>query len=214
MAYAVSSKFKEHISDSSMDGMPDDFHLKEELDESEERQGLLSGRTDTPTRESGRYPAQKSDNSSWSWGKMVAVGAAIILLLFASYSGAIYYMRYKTVERAKAMHFDGQTVRSNGTHDFKRTVLIVSIDGLRYVHCSRQSLMEQLRANGSDGQGGLLGERVNPAPVRHQPAGSTSEVHEAYLSGKRHLSFALTRPAHRAHICLDSHLSVSAPCLA
>lgn len=69
--------------------------------------------------------------------------------------------------------------------------------------------------NGSDGQGGLLGERVNPAPVRHQPAGSTSEVHEAYLSGKRHLSFALTRPAHRyAHICLDSHISVSAPRLA
>ena len=27
--------------------------------------------------------------------------------------------------------FGGQVLRSNGTHDFKRTVLIVSIDGLR-----------------------------------------------------------------------------------
>ena len=29
--------------------------------------------------------------------------------------------------------FDGDTVRSNGTHDYKRTVLLVSIDGLRWV---------------------------------------------------------------------------------
>ncbi len=28
--------------------------------------------------------------------------------------------------------FDNQKLRSNGTHDFKRTALIVSIDGLRY----------------------------------------------------------------------------------
>lgn len=29
--------------------------------------------------------------------------------------------------------FDNQKLRSNGTHDFKKTALIVSIDGLRYV---------------------------------------------------------------------------------
>jgi hypothetical protein len=29
--------------------------------------------------------------------------------------------------------FSGETVRSNGTHDYKRTVLLVSIDGLRRV---------------------------------------------------------------------------------
>ena len=29
------------------------------------------------------------------------------------------------------LHFNGETLRSNGTHDFKRTVLLVSIDGLR-----------------------------------------------------------------------------------
>lgn len=133
MANAVSSKFKEHIIDSSTDDVADDFHFKEEHDESEERQGLLSGRTDTPTRESGGFPGEKSNDAPWSWMKMLAVGAAIVSLLVVSYSGAMYYMRYKSVERAKSMHFDGQMVRSNGTHDFKRTVLIVSIDGLRYV---------------------------------------------------------------------------------
>lgn len=30
--------------------------------------------------------------------------------------------------------FHGSELRSNGTHDFKRTVLMVSIDGLRCVH--------------------------------------------------------------------------------
>ena len=29
--------------------------------------------------------------------------------------------------------FNGETVRSNGTHNYKRTVLLVSIDGLRFV---------------------------------------------------------------------------------
>jgi len=41
--------------------------------------------------------------------------------------------RPPSVEEAVGVkqHFTGGTLRSNGTHEFKRTVLIVSIDGLR-----------------------------------------------------------------------------------
>lgn len=144
MADPVSSRFKEHISDSASD-IVDELHLKEELDEAEERQGLLSGRTDTPTRESGGFPREPPGKGSWSWKRMAIIISTMTVLLVAAYSGAMYYMRLKSLERIREKHFDGQMLRSNGTHEFKRTVLIVSIDGLRYVTYSFLISDSQLR---------------------------------------------------------------------
>jgi hypothetical protein len=43
----------------------------------------------------------------------------------------VFYWLSAPPSSIRALHFNGDTLRSNGTHDFKRTVLLVSIDGLR-----------------------------------------------------------------------------------
>ncbi|KAI0036572.1 alkaline-phosphatase-like protein [Vararia minispora EC-137] len=47
------------------------------------------------------------------------------------------YARSQALARAKALHFEGDELRSNGTHEYKRTVLLVSIDGLRADYLDR-----------------------------------------------------------------------------
>lgn len=98
----------------------------EDHSDTEERKGLL-GSDPEQSRES-EYE-NKETRKAWSTRKVAVAGASFILLLVGGAFARILLL--------KPTHSDltGEVIRSNGTHDFKRTVLMVSIDGLRYVHC-------------------------------------------------------------------------------
>ena len=96
-------------------------------DSIEEEEGLLSGISDT----SSKYPETRRP---WSRGKIILTAVFFIFLLI---SGAfVRSLSWKPVPPPSQSHslwFTGEgELRSNGTHDFKRTVILVSIDGLRY----------------------------------------------------------------------------------
>jgi len=89
----------------------------------EERRGLLD--------EEQHDKLVLGDNArpSWSTRKVAIAGASFILLLIGGAFARILLMSPSHPD----IHYHGDIVRSNGTHDFRRTVLMVSIDGLRCV---------------------------------------------------------------------------------
>jgi hypothetical protein len=90
----------------------------------EERKGLLS---EVEIQDSTQLPSQ----SAWSVTRVAVVAASLILLIITgSFARTVLS---QTSHTHPNFQFHGDTLRSNGTHDFKRTVLIVSIDGLRCV---------------------------------------------------------------------------------
>jgi hypothetical protein len=98
-----------------------------------ELQGLLSGvQTQSRAQKHGAGAHGRTSNQPWSAKRMAGVGLALIVLILGA-SIAPSWFEYGT--RRHSAHpnssFGGKELRSNGTHDFKRTVLIVSIDGLR-----------------------------------------------------------------------------------
>ena len=108
----VSSSSQEHISFSNP---------------SEEREGLLSG-VDTFSASEAEKLKQSSLCHLLSFGlaRIAVVAAGLLCLIF----GLLYWFSAPP-SSITPLHFNGDTLRSNGTHDFKRTVLLVSIDGLR-----------------------------------------------------------------------------------
>lgn len=96
----------------------------------EEREGLLS--------ESDKFEpfddpfvkeeSELSDSDGWSRSKIVKTAIAFIIILVL---GAFSRAFLRSPPQHPNLSFNGEYIRSNGTHDFKRTVLIVSIDGLR-----------------------------------------------------------------------------------
>lgn len=91
----------------------------------EERKGLLSGADDH------EYETQESEYAprpEWSQRKIVVTAVVFIGLLISGVFARSFLLSSSTHPN---LFFNGDNVRSNGTHDFKRTVLIVSIDGLR-----------------------------------------------------------------------------------
>jgi hypothetical protein len=94
---------------------------------SEEREGLLSGLDAFSANESEKL----KQSSRWhllSFGlaRIAAVATGLLCLIF----GLLCWFSAPPSSIAP-LHFNGETLRFNGTHDFKRTVLLVSIDGLR-----------------------------------------------------------------------------------
>jgi hypothetical protein len=97
---------------------------------SEERKGLLSG-VDTLQISEADEPKL---SQAWSRSTLLSFGptrvAVVVSAVFGLFFGVFYWLSSPPCS-AKALHFNGDTLRSNGTHEFKRTVLLVSIDGLR-----------------------------------------------------------------------------------
>lgn len=94
----------------------------------------------------------------------------VVVLLVVVISAA-FYMPYYFVPRAHRKQmacdaFDSQKLRSNGTHMYKKTSIIVSIDGLRCVRilCESETLTERRLLS----QGGLLGPRIDTTPSCYQ----------------------------------------------
>ena len=100
----------------------------------QERQGLLD-EFDRPFDKDSdpfeKVTEQDSSDQGWPRSKIVKTASAFILLLiFATFARAL--VRSPPPSHPN-LSFNGGYIRSNGTHEFKRTVLIVSIDGLRHV---------------------------------------------------------------------------------
>jgi len=65
---------------------------------------------------------------AWSnWKIVVTASVLICLLITSAVAGTVLIFSFSQPH----LHFHGNALRSNGTHDFRRTVLMVSIDGLR-----------------------------------------------------------------------------------
>jgi hypothetical protein len=98
---------------------------------SEERKGLLSG-VDTLSLAAG---ADETNLSPLCGGStLLSFGLARIMVVFGALLGVVlgvFYWLSSAPNSINTLHFNGDTLRSNGTHEFKRTVLLVSIDGLR-----------------------------------------------------------------------------------
>ena len=95
------------------------------LGPSEERKGLLSG-VDTPF-----VLEAESSKSSLLCDRSTCLPVTLIGILLGLILSVSYWL-YIPPHLVDTLHFDGQTLRSNGTQEFKRTVLLVSIDGLRH----------------------------------------------------------------------------------
>ena len=113
--------------------------LKHAEPETEEREGLLSGEA------SSKNEAFDDAPRGWSRKALVITSVSFIgILVCASLLPPLFgYYRASTKDDAyeaedEAVGFaQGEILRSNGTHDFKRTVLMVSIDGLRADYLDR-----------------------------------------------------------------------------
>jgi hypothetical protein len=110
----------------------------------EEEEGLLSGQS---AQGSGtKYDEEPLKGSEgWSRKKMITVATVFIaLLITGAFTRTLYYgagsRKQEAPVHSQWFLGDGNT-RSNGTNEFKRTVVIVSIDGLRYglyIPCSAE----------------------------------------------------------------------------
>lgn len=90
----------------------------------EERKGLLSGVDESDS------DVDSSPHKPWSRKKVAGTALFLIgLIIGGSFARSFLLMSPRRTH--PNLHFDGDVLRSNGTHDFRRTVLIVSIDGLR-----------------------------------------------------------------------------------
>jgi hypothetical protein len=94
----------------------------------EESAGLLAH----TEHESLEFEAPTPQTSQPSWPSRRVTGGAVFLLLLILCGAFANTLLYRSPPSYTHLHFNGDTLRSNGTHDFKRTVLIVSIDGLRW----------------------------------------------------------------------------------
>jgi hypothetical protein len=96
---------------------------------SEEREGLLSGFDTFSEEPKQSFPSHTTTFNLLSFGiaRIVVVVGGLLGLVFGS---LCWFSAPQSP--INALHFNGDTLRSNGTHDFKRTVLLVSIDGLRH----------------------------------------------------------------------------------
>jgi hypothetical protein len=96
--------------------------------QSEERKGLLSG-IDTFSTE-----PDEPKLVPWYHGSTLFPSFSWIMVILATLLGLTFgvsYWLFAPPDSINAHHFNCDTLRSNGTHEFKHTVLLVSIDGLR-----------------------------------------------------------------------------------
>lgn len=107
--------------------------------EDHELRGLLAGAdsadAEQPKRANARKPLEWLDDHVTKRRKHLGILAVVFIVLLLGAAFAPSYFRGCGSKAAGAhpnSKFVGSELRSNGTHDYKRTVLIVSIDGLRY----------------------------------------------------------------------------------
>ena len=102
--------------------------------QSEEREGLLADVDALSFIEAdeSKYSSSSDTITLWSLGLAALVRIAVVVGAFLGLIFGLLYWLSDPQSSIRTLHFNGDTLRSNGTHDFKRTVLLVSIDGLRH----------------------------------------------------------------------------------
>ncbi|KAJ7600864.1 Phosphodiest-domain-containing protein [Mycena floridula] len=104
----------------------------------EERKGLLSDTISFPDHDDDDHELgldlTSNQRSGWSSNRIIITAVAFILLLICGTFARTFLISSATHPN---LLFHGNDLRSNGTHEFKRTVLIVSIDGLRADYLDR-----------------------------------------------------------------------------
>ncbi|KAJ3988030.1 Phosphodiest-domain-containing protein [Lentinula detonsa] len=104
----------------------------------EEREGLLTASDEYDSFDDpfGKdLKTEPDDEAGWSRSKIVKTATGFILLLiFGAFARVLLRSPRQTHPN---LSFNGDYIRSNGTHDFRRTALIVSIDGLRADYLDR-----------------------------------------------------------------------------
>ncbi|KAJ3747507.1 Phosphodiest-domain-containing protein [Lentinula detonsa] len=104
----------------------------------EEREGLLTASDEYDSFDDpfGKdLKTEPDDEAGWSRSKIVKTATGFILLLiFGAFARVLLRSPRQTHFN---LSFNGDYIRSNGTHDFRRTALIVSIDGLRADYLDR-----------------------------------------------------------------------------
>jgi hypothetical protein len=97
-------------------------------DRTEEREGLLSGGENLEDYD--HFKSTDLSQKPWPRNKIVGAVVAFLLILVGGVFARTLLVSPPT--QWTAIH-EGDGLVSNGTHDFKKTVVIVSIDGLRCV---------------------------------------------------------------------------------
>ena len=132
MAYASSSKkgFQEPSPRHSLEERKGLLNNSDNFDddyfEKETGSGLYEGKLKRPDDDD-----PERDSAGWSRGKIVKAAVSLIVLLVLGAFARVLLVSPRPVQDHPNLLFNGDALRSNGTHDFKRTVLVVSIDGLR-----------------------------------------------------------------------------------
>ncbi|KAL4081232.1 alkaline-phosphatase-like protein [Scleroderma citrinum] len=93
------------------------------MSDDEERRRLLAN------VDGGDADEQSSASKFTRWKPLASLSAMLLLLL----GGTVYFAAHVSVSRPDT----GKELLSNGTHEFKRTVILVSIDGLRADYLDR-----------------------------------------------------------------------------
>lgn len=93
----------------------------------EERKGLLPHAAEGFDEELPQIPQHAATRR---WLLIWTVGLSFVMMLGVLFREPIRALVFPSPPCITT--FDRDTIQSNGTHDFKRTALIVSIDGLRY----------------------------------------------------------------------------------
>lgn len=127
MSYSPGASNGSHYSHKSSGQYPG----RELSPDEEERKGLLTAHPDTPNKEArDYYDLEDQTPRSLSRKQIIWIATGFIALLV---SGTFVRTLLIPPPPHPNQTFVGEKLRSNGTHDFKRTVVLVSIDGLRYV---------------------------------------------------------------------------------
>lgn len=102
--------------------------LADAAEAAEERKGLLwEEGEETYTSEDDIIPPTPRRSQR----RQCCIASSLIALILAAVLTPALYYGFRTSR--PVADFDSQKLRSNGTHSFRKTSLIVSIDGLRYV---------------------------------------------------------------------------------
>ncbi|TRM70441.1 alkaline-phosphatase-like protein [Schizophyllum amplum] len=99
----------------------------------EESKGLLSG----SVRDDASDIDDDTERTEWSRSRLLCVAISFIVLLVTGAFARVWYVRPPPTHYEDGIALHGAELQSNGTHEFKRTVLIVSIDGLRADYLDR-----------------------------------------------------------------------------
>ncbi|KAG6885059.1 hypothetical protein C0993_006287 [Termitomyces sp. T159_Od127] len=95
----------------------------------QEEEGLLSGVPSPALKENSEV-----SNNTWSSKRIVGTATFFIALLISgAFARTFLCAPIAPASRSVSGWYKGDNLLSNGTHEFKRTVLVVSIDGLRFV---------------------------------------------------------------------------------